>query len=112
MRGLSIVDRTVANVPSVRTLIEQNLSQNLHDRLKALFKIREQWSAEEMEPYIEYVPDFAFISLVIYYKFNKFIFICYRLFATPQLSISSILAKHARAITENGQRVYVSKHGN
>lgn len=37
---------------------------------------------------------------------------CFRYFASQQLSITSILAKHARALIENGQRVYVSKHGN
>lgn len=37
-------------------------------------------------------------------------FVLHRYFATPQLTITSILAKHARSLTENGQRVYVAKH--
>lgn len=53
LRGLAIIDRAVENVPCVRALIEQNLPANVTDRLKMLFKIRERWSPEDIEPYIE-----------------------------------------------------------
>lgn len=53
LRGIGIFDRSVANVPCVRTLIEQHLTINLIDRLKVLFKTRERWTLDEIEPYIE-----------------------------------------------------------
>lgn len=53
LRGIGIIDRSVMNVPCVRTLIEQNLTINLIDRLKVLFKTRERWTLDEIEPYIE-----------------------------------------------------------
>lgn len=67
-------------------MIENNLTTKLVDRLNILFKTRDRWTLEEIKPYIEF-------------------------FETPQLSTTAILAKYARAITENGQRVYVSRHG-
>lgn len=54
--------------------------------MKVLFGIKEQWTLEQIQPYIEY-------------------------FTTPQLTVTSILAKNARSLTVNGQRIYVSKHG-
>lgn len=53
MRGIGIVDRSVVNVPCVRTLIEQHMSTNLLDRLRILFKTRARWTLEDIEPYIE-----------------------------------------------------------
>lgn len=53
LKGIGIVDRSVANVPCVRTLIEQHLTTNLIDRLRILFKTRERWTLDELEPYIE-----------------------------------------------------------
>lgn len=47
------MDRSVANVPCVRTLIEQNMTISLLDRLKMLFKTRDRWTLDEIEPYIE-----------------------------------------------------------
>lgn len=55
LRGIGIVDRSVANVPCVRTLIEQNMTISLIDRLKVLFKTRDRWTLDEIEPYIEWV---------------------------------------------------------
>lgn len=40
----------------------------------------------------------------------EFCIIYYRYFSTPKLTVTSILAKHARSMTFNGQRVYVAKH--
>lgn len=53
LKGIGIIDRSVANVPCVRTLIEQNLTTSLIDRLKILFKTKERWTLDELEPYIE-----------------------------------------------------------
>ncbi|XP_055372434.1 sister chromatid cohesion protein DCC1 [Condylostylus longicornis] len=84
LRGLGIIDRDSA-LPCVKSLCEDNLSTNLHERLKTLFKTKHRWTLDELEPYIEY-------------------------FSTPTLSVSSILAKYARSVTVNGQRYYVAKH--
>lgn len=85
LSGIGIIDRESA-VPCVRSLIESNLSVNLADRMKMLFGTKEKWTLEQIQPYIEY-------------------------FTTPQLTVTSILAKNARSLTINGQRIYVSKHG-
>lgn len=69
----------------VFSLKEETLSMNLLDRLRTMFKIKKKWTLEEMEPYIEY-------------------------FTTPTHKVSTILAKHARSLMENGVRVYVSRH--
>lgn len=86
LRGIAIVDTSDRQVACVRTLIESNLTTKLVDRLNVLFKVRDRWTLDQIKPYIEF-------------------------FETPQLSTTAILAKHARAITENGQRIYVSRHG-
>lgn len=85
LRGIGIIDRE-SSVPCVRSLIETNLSVNLLERMKVLFSVKEKWTLSQIEPYIEY-------------------------FTTPQLSVTSILAKNARSITVDKQRIYVSKHG-
>lgn len=52
LRGIGIVDKD-SNPPCVRALTEINLSTKLMDRLKVLFKTKERWTLEEIEPYIE-----------------------------------------------------------
>lgn len=53
MRGLGIVDRD-SPTQCVRSLAEENLSTNIHDRLKILFKTKSRWTMDEIEPYMEY----------------------------------------------------------
>lgn len=72
-------------MPCVRALIEHTLSVNLIDRMNVLFATKAKWTLDQIQPYIEY-------------------------FATPQLTVTAILAKHARSLTVDGQRIYVSKH--
>lgn len=84
LKGLAIIDDST-NPKSIKSLLEENLSENLFDRLRVLFKTKTKWKLEEIEPYIEY-------------------------FTTPQLGTTAILAKYARSLTENGVRLYVSKH--
>ncbi|XP_018792004.1 PREDICTED: sister chromatid cohesion protein DCC1 [Bactrocera latifrons] len=84
LRGLGIIDRE-GITPCIRSLVEELLPTNIHDRMRILFKNKARWTKEEMEPYIE----------------------C---FTTPTLSVSTLLAKHARSLTENGVRYFVSKH--
>lgn len=82
--GIGIIDRE-SQQPNVRGLFEENLPLNLTDRLQILFKTKEKWTLTQITPYIE-------------------------LFATPQLAITALLAKHVRSVVENGIRFYVAKH--
>lgn len=84
LAGICLFDND-AKPPSVRGLLEENLPVVLFDRLKELFKIKEKWQLAQISPYIE--P-----------------------FSTKQLPVTTILAKHVRATTENNVRYYVSKH--
>ncbi|SPP72933.1 sister chromatid cohesion protein DCC1 [Drosophila guanche] len=84
LRGLGICDAEGAQ-PCIRSLAEERLPTNLNDRMREMFKTKRKWTLEEMEPYIE----------------------C---FTTPTLSVSTLLAKNARSLTEAGVRYYVSKH--
>lgn len=69
----------------MKSLFEEGMTTNLHDRLRILFRTKPKWTLDEIEPYMEY-------------------------FTTPQLGVTAILSKFARALTENGVRFYVSKH--
>ncbi|XP_058833520.1 sister chromatid cohesion protein DCC1 [Topomyia yanbarensis] len=84
LRGIGIIDRE-GTVPCVRGLNEADLPTNLLVRLGMLFKTKERWNLEQIEPYIE----------------------C---FTTPTLGVTAILAKHTRSLVVNGVRIYVSKH--
>jgi len=52
LRGLGICDKEGAQ-PCIRSLAEEQLPTNINDRMKALFKTKQRWTMEEMEPYIE-----------------------------------------------------------
>ncbi|XP_035902177.1 sister chromatid cohesion protein DCC1 [Anopheles stephensi] len=84
LRGIGIIDRE-GSVPCVRGLNEADLPMNLLGRLDMLFRTKERWNLEQIEPYIE----------------------C---FATPTVGVTSILAKYTRSLVVNGVRMYVSKH--
>ncbi|XP_050067305.1 sister chromatid cohesion protein DCC1 [Anopheles maculipalpis] len=84
LRGIGIVDRE-GSVPCVRGLNEADLPMNLLGRLDMLFRTKERWNLEQIEPYIE----------------------C---FATPTVGVTSILAKYTRSLVVKGVRMYVSKH--
>uniref|UniRef100_A0A182WE63 Sister chromatid cohesion protein DCC1 n=1 Tax=Anopheles minimus TaxID=112268 RepID=A0A182WE63_9DIPT len=84
LRGIGIVDRE-SSVPCVRGLNEADLPMNLLGRLDLLFRTKERWNLNQIEPYIE----------------------C---FATPTVGVTSILAKYTRSLVVKGVRMYVSKH--
>ncbi|XP_068148264.1 sister chromatid cohesion protein DCC1 [Drosophila tropicalis] len=84
LSGIGIYDKEGAQ-PCIRSLAEEQLPNNINDRMRTLFKTKRKWTLEEMEPYID----------------------C---FTTPTLSVSMLLAKYARSLTEGGVRYYVSKH--
>lgn len=52
LRGLGIFDKDGA-VPCIRSLSEDNLPLNVHDRMRLLFKIKPKWTLDEIEPFIE-----------------------------------------------------------
>ncbi|CRK92614.1 CLUMA_CG006166, isoform A [Clunio marinus] len=82
--GIGIVDRE-SSMPNIRGLFEENLPMNLSDRLRKLFKTMPRWTLSQISPYVE-------------------------VFTTPQLGVTSLLAKNVRSVTENGIRFYVAKH--
>lgn len=83
--GIGIVDHDPQQ-PSVRGLFEENMPITLHERLRVLFKAKNKWTLQQITPYVT-------------------------LFTTPQLTITSLLAKHVRSVVdENGTRLYVAKH--
>ncbi|XP_037953455.1 sister chromatid cohesion protein DCC1-like [Teleopsis dalmanni] len=84
LRALGIICREGVTT-SVRSLVEEILPTNIHDRLKILFKTKTKWTLDEIEPYMEF-------------------------FTTPTLTVTTLLAKYARSLMEKGIRHYVSKH--
>lgn len=84
LAGIAIIDRESPQ-HSIRGLSEENMTMDLTDRLRFLFKTKPRWSLQEITPYVE-------------------------VFTTPQLTITSLLAKNVRSHVENGKRVYVAKH--
>lgn len=84
LKGIGIIDKSPPQA-CVKSLNEEDMPTSIHDRLKLLFLTKQRWTLDDIEPYIEY-------------------------FTTPQLSVTAILTKYARSLTDNGVRVYVSKH--
>lgn len=84
LKGIGIIDRD-STTPCVRALSESSLSTNLNERLNILFKTKERWTLEQIQPYIEF-------------------------FTSPQLQVTAILAKYARSLVVDGVRIYVAKH--
>lgn len=84
LAGLAVFDRDCRQ-PWVRGLFEENLPMNLAERLKILFKQKPRWTFDEIAPFVE-------------------------VFATANLSVTSLLAKSLRSLVENGVRYYLSKH--
>lgn len=68
LRGIGIIDRDSSSVPCVRSLIESNLPINLQNRLKMLFRTKDKWTLDQIEPYIEY-----FQNAILYINNSIFI---------------------------------------
>ena len=85
IEGFGIVDRESIQGGHVRGLFEENMPLILNDRLNYLFRTKDRWTMQQISPYLE-------------------------LFVTSQLTISALLAKHARSVNQNGTRFYVAKH--
>jgi sister chromatid cohesion protein DCC1 len=84
LHGLAVIDRD-SRQPWIRGLFEENLPMILSDRLNVLFKEKARWTFEHIAPYVE-------------------------VFASGNVSTTSLLAKHLRSVVENGTRYYLAKH--
>ncbi|KAG5896288.1 hypothetical protein JTB14_008845 [Gonioctena quinquepunctata] len=83
--GIAIIDR-ISNPNLVWAFDESSLPENIIERFKILFEIKEKWSVPEISPYIKRL-------------------------ATDKLDVNAILAKYARASKVDGIKFYSSKHG-
>ncbi|KAF2879677.1 hypothetical protein ILUMI_26483 [Ignelater luminosus] len=84
LNGLAIIDKTT--IPHViRAFPEENLPENIMDRFKVLFDVKEKWTVPEIAPYIQQL-------------------------TTDKADVNTLLAKYARASTVNGVKYYSAKH--
>ena len=81
LRGIALVDKKV-----VRHFPEWKLTENVNDRLAKLFSVKEKWTMEEIEPFVEKL-------------------------ATPKLNVNALLTKYSRVSKVNGIKHFSSKHG-
>ncbi|XP_020291297.1 sister chromatid cohesion protein DCC1 [Pseudomyrmex gracilis] len=65
---------------------EDDLPNNIHDRLNELFRYKDKWTVEEITPYIV--------------RFTK-----------GNVTVNALLTKYARSSTKNGVKYYGAKHG-
>lgn len=86
LRGIGIIDLD-SKPPSVKSLMEENLTTNIDKRIDLLFKTKARWTLAEIEPYLEY-------------------------FTTPTITVPALLTKHTRTFMKDGLPCYVAKHGN
>jgi sister chromatid cohesion protein DCC1 len=85
LRGLSLVDDS--KTPNViKYFPEWKLTENIQDRLVVLFALREKWTLEELEPYVEKL-------------------------TTTKLNANALLTKFSRVSKINGVKHFSSKHG-
>ncbi|CAH0552194.1 unnamed protein product [Brassicogethes aeneus] len=82
--GIAIIDRK-SNPNVIRAFDEENLSENIMERLNALFEVKEKWSVPEITPYIKRL-------------------------ATEKVDANALLAKYARASKQNDVKYYSAKH--
>jgi sister chromatid cohesion protein DCC1 len=84
LHGLAVIERD-SRQPWIRGLFEENLPMILSERLNILFKQKSKWTFEHIAPYVE-------------------------VFASGNISVTSLLAKNLRSVVENGTRYYLAKH--
>ncbi|CAH1987359.1 unnamed protein product [Acanthoscelides obtectus] len=85
--GIAVIERREGqNQDIIRAFDESELPENLTERFKVLFEVKEKWSVAEIAPYI-------------------------RPLTTDKLDVSALLAKYARASKIDGVKYYSSKHG-
>lgn len=85
LKGLALVD--FDSRPQVIWYYpETDLPEDINERVQSLFRTREKWTLNEIEPYIERL-------------------------TTDKLNVNAILTKYTRASNINGQRFYSARHG-
>ncbi|XP_018334107.1 sister chromatid cohesion protein DCC1-like [Agrilus planipennis] len=82
--GISVINKK-SNPPSIRAFAEEDLPENIHERFKILFDVKEKWTVPEITPYV-------------------------RSLTSPKLDVTALLAKYARVSTVNGTKYYSAKH--
>ncbi|KAJ8962508.1 hypothetical protein NQ318_000898 [Aromia moschata] len=83
--GIAIIDRK-AQPNIIWALDESVLPENITERFKILFDVKEKWTVPEISPYVK--------SLT-----------------TEKVDVHALLAKYARASKMNGIKYYSAKHG-
>ncbi|XP_039279908.1 sister chromatid cohesion protein DCC1 [Nilaparvata lugens] len=86
LAGLAVIDDSAGKTPQVKLLPEKSLPEGATERLQQLFSIRQQWTLDEIQPYIEPV-------------------------AVNAADVNRLLMKHARSFMSNGKRCYTARHG-
>ncbi|VEN41855.1 unnamed protein product [Callosobruchus maculatus] len=85
--GIAVIERRGGQNPDIiRAFDESELPENLTERFKVLFEVKEKWTVAEIAPYIKPL-------------------------TTDKLDVSALLAKYARASKIDGVKYYSSKHG-
>nr|CAH7714851.1 unnamed protein product [Callosobruchus chinensis] len=85
--GIAVIEiRGGQNPDVIRAFDESELPENLTERFKVLFEVKEKWTVAEIAPYIKPL-------------------------TTDKLDVSALLAKYARASKIDGVKYYSSKHG-
>lgn len=52
--GIAIIDNK-SSPKTIKSFLESDLPENINDRFKILFEVKEKWTAAEITPYIQYV---------------------------------------------------------
>ncbi|XP_022899835.1 sister chromatid cohesion protein DCC1 [Onthophagus taurus] len=84
LHGIAIIDRK-SIPPVIREFKADVLPDNVIERLKVLFEVKDKWTFEEISPYVENL-------------------------TSTNFGPSALLAKHTRISTTDGVKYYSSKH--
>jgi len=84
LEGIALVDRS-SSPEAIEHYPVYSLPEDLNLRFECLFEKRDKWTLEEIRPFVQDL-------------------------ATEKLPVNNILAKHARASTQNGIKYFTGKH--
>ena len=83
--GLCLIDKA-ASPQTIKYFNERTLSENIHERLELLFRVKEKWTVEEITPFVQKL-------------------------TTKKLNVNALLTKYARASKVDGVKYFGAKHG-
>ncbi|XP_050434446.1 sister chromatid cohesion protein DCC1 [Adelges cooleyi] len=84
LEGTVLIDKS-SHPQTICYFNEQDLPDDIVERIQYLFQIREKWTFNEIRPFVERL-------------------------ATEKTNVNNLLAKHTRATTFEGVRYYCSRH--